>query len=300
MSACVFMRPRDWQVAAQRVRKDFGNDPNVKVGVSTNFDKLCHCLHVDEVDTGLFLEKFKRDFGKVEGMVNVPDVRRLYESLDFFAISSYPSLTPDFQTYQLENAAREFDEEMKVFGIDIQELIASGKEFIFAEYGLGGGRSQNGDKIATNKQEAAKFPFFTIFNYTSATNPWDARNAEVVSYRKHFFEQTTKFLSGQAPGAHYRVSAVYNWNLGTYDFQGITNKLAYDAKITEMVQAHNRRVTGGKKNTAGDGEAGSAQPADDAQLTDGMANNQRPGDSYSDAAPRPDAKDETAAPDAKH
>lgn len=242
MSACVFMRPLDWLAMVSTVKTQFGNSPNVKVGISTNFNKLCHCLHVDIVDTGLYLKQFTRDFAQVKGLVNVQGLRQLYNGVDFFGISSYPSMNdPNFPTYMLENAAREFDAEMSLYGINIRQLMMT-KEFIFAEYGLGGGKSQNGDERATTAAEAAKTPFFTIFNYTPANNPWAI--PAVRDYRRRYFTETIRLLSGNAPGSQYKIMGVYNWNLGTYDFQGISNTLAFDADMAQQVRAHNLALRG--------------------------------------------------------
>ncbi|KAI3632670.1 hypothetical protein MIR68_009312 [Amoeboaphelidium protococcarum] len=242
MSACLYAKPKEWLAFANKLKdEDFEGLSNVYIGANTNFNKLCHCLHVDIVETGLYLTKFKEDFGQIAANYDNEAIAALYDRLDFFGISSYPSLTPNFETRDLEAAAYQFDEESKLFGVDTKALIAKGKQFYFFEYGVGGGQSQHGNETAANATMAARYPFFTVFNHS--INPWE--NKDVNDYRKYYYEQTAKYLSGNAPGAQYKVSGVFTWNLGSYDFQGISTKNFYDEDMVQLVKKHNQAVRQG-------------------------------------------------------
>ena len=241
MSATVMYAPTEWKNEVGQLKKMFGDRDGIKVGISTNFDKLCHCLHVKEVDTGNYAANFKRDFHTVANQFNMPAIKTLFDTIDFFAISSYPSLTPDFKPAELDKAADEYSEEISLFGIDVHDLISKGKEFFYAEYGVGGGATQDGIIPAQNATVAAKNPFFTVFGKVNArNNPW--ANPSVAAYRDFFFNQTLKYLSTE-PGK-YKISGVFNWDLGTYDFNGIYDQdpLVMSPSLQKTITNHNQMV----------------------------------------------------------
>lgn len=53
---------------------------------------------------------------------NLTALSQLYNSTDFIGISSYPSLTPDFDVQQLETATEQFDFEIGQFGVNLTML----------------------------------------------------------------------------------------------------------------------------------------------------------------------------------
>lgn len=65
MSATVVRHPAAWTALVPRIKADIvaGRDdadailPNLKVGVSTNFNKLCACVLMDLVDPNTYLQK---------------------------------------------------------------------------------------------------------------------------------------------------------------------------------------------------------------------------------------------------
>lgn len=49
-------------------------------------------------------------------------IAELYNTTDFVGISSYPSLTPNFATEDLETATEQFDFEIGYFGVDLKHI----------------------------------------------------------------------------------------------------------------------------------------------------------------------------------
>jgi hypothetical protein len=133
--------------------------PNLKVGVSTNFNKLCACLLMDLVDPNLYLTLLPEAMKKVEAEFNKSAIVKLYDEVDFIGISSYAgecglvlqvgmwrqcmrcgvsvqhaacrlplpllpaALKGSFLLPDLEDAIRQFDVELAQFGPNLQELI---------------------------------------------------------------------------------------------------------------------------------------------------------------------------------
>lgn len=97
MSATVVREPQAWTKAVARVKADMvtGREdadllmPNLKVGVSTNFNKLCACVLMDLVDPNLYLTLLPEAMKKVEAEFNKSAIMTLYNAVDFIGISSY-------------------------------------------------------------------------------------------------------------------------------------------------------------------------------------------------------------------
>lgn len=62
----------------------------------------------------------------------------------------------------------------QLFGIDLVKLInAEGKEFVFNEFGIGGGASVSGDAPARTWAQVENGPFFGVYGpYTRKLDPW--------------------------------------------------------------------------------------------------------------------------------
>jgi hypothetical protein len=62
----------------------------------------------------------------------------------------------------------------QLFGIDLAKLInKDGKEFIFNEFGIGGGATVTGDQPARTVAQVEDGPFFGVYGpYTRKLDPW--------------------------------------------------------------------------------------------------------------------------------
>lgn len=62
----------------------------------------------------------------------------------------------------------------QLFGVDLAKLInVDKKEFVFNEFGIGGGASVSGDQPARTVVQAADGPFFGVYGpYTRKLDPW--------------------------------------------------------------------------------------------------------------------------------
>lgn len=77
----------------------------------------------DLVDTYQYVQQFPAAFAPLRGQFNFDAISELYNTTDFIGISSYPSLTPNFQVQQLEAATEQFDFEVGQFGVNLRELV---------------------------------------------------------------------------------------------------------------------------------------------------------------------------------
>jgi hypothetical protein len=130
---------------------------HVRVGVSTNFNKLC----------GMDMCTPK-DVAKLD----VKGVQALYDAIDFVGISAYPRWKGKMT--EMEDSTQMFDTELQMFGIDLAQLVNDdGKEFVFNEFGIGGGASVTGDAPARTVQQVEDGPFFGVYGpYTRKLDPW--------------------------------------------------------------------------------------------------------------------------------
>nr|QOL01152.1 putative extracellular protein CSOL_075 [Pseudococcomyxa simplex] len=262
MSATVFYFPASYvrllPVLRRRLSAGSASSGNIKLGVSTNFDKLCGCVLQDMVDPSQYLQQFPAAFAPLKSRFDLTSLSTLYSSVDFIGISAYPSLKPNFTTNQIESATQQFDLEIKNFGIDIKDLIFNqGKELFWNEYGVGGGSSQDGNTPATTAAQAAATPFFGVFGaYTLARDPW--KTTEVRSYNHYFYRKTLEYLDsrGTCSGCQYRVDGVFIWNDASWDIQGIypestTSEGTYrDTYLVNLFNQHNARAIGGSAGSA--------------------------------------------------
>jgi len=73
-----------------------------------------------------------------------------------------------------------------------------GKPLYWIEYGIGGGKDQNGQVKATTAAEAAQNPYFGIFgSYSRATDPWVLYDLSIPSpvrdYLRYFYNQSFQY-----------------------------------------------------------------------------------------------------------
>ena len=66
-----------------------------------------------------------------------------------------------------------FDAELRLFGVNLEQVINAGTELVFNEFGVGGGASVVGDQPARTVTQAADYPFFGVYGpYTRKLDPW--------------------------------------------------------------------------------------------------------------------------------
>jgi hypothetical protein len=77
-------------------------------------------------------QDLKNNWGRVQSVVKVNEVRRLFQMVDFIGVSAYAGL-PRYPTLSdLETSLRKVDQELGLFGMSLKGLR---KEIIYSEYG---------------------------------------------------------------------------------------------------------------------------------------------------------------------
>lgn len=77
-------------------------------------------------------QDLKKEWWKVQKGVNIPEVQKLFRSVDFIGVSAYAGL-PRYPTLSdLETSLRKVDQELGLFGMSLKGLD---KEIIYSEYG---------------------------------------------------------------------------------------------------------------------------------------------------------------------
>jgi hypothetical protein len=212
MSATVFRFPKQYTELINTLKHDITADrtdipwDNIKVGVSTNFNKLCACVLDDlpetqsVTDPGVYLQLFPAAFAPKAHEFDMEAIQHLYQSVDLIGVSSYAALPVNFTIDQLQTALWQLDEEISHFGINLKSLVnEGGKLLILSEYGTGGGAANNGTVPAATAEAVASLPFFGIFqSYNRSSDPWRMYEPEAVpvatrSFRRHFYVQTSRW-----------------------------------------------------------------------------------------------------------
>ena len=258
MSSTVFRYPQSWRRLIpdlrQRLSLSIAKPWNIHIGVNTNFNKICGCVGADIIDPAEFVAKYPALWDQKKNEFDLTGIKDLYYELDYFGISSYPSLKPGFNTSDVQNAIYQFDFELKLVHpeLSVQKLLAAGKKLHLSEYGIGGGADQNGTVLASNAEEAAKFPFFGIFGaYRKATDPWRLYDTgtpyEPRAYMHYFYDKTLEFLRNDIQ-FEYTVDAAFLWNQGSWDIQAIYPESTTwegsfaDPYVIQKINEHNSRV----------------------------------------------------------
>ena len=261
MSATVFRHPESWRALIPQIKERLlaGRDEafrqNIQVGVSTNFNKLAGCVGLDIIDPAEYVRRYPVLWDAVKDQFNLPAIQALYGEVDYFGISSYPSLAPHFPPSQVEGAMEQFDFELAFFGLTVNSLIQKGKHLHLSEYGVGGGVSQNGNVKAIDAAGAAATPFFGIFNtYSTQTDPWMlydlSKPSPVRDYERYFYDRTLDYLSHRKQ-YKYQVDAAFIWNQSSWDVQGIYPESSSadgsyrDPATVEKINTHNAAAMAG-------------------------------------------------------
>lgn len=269
MGATVFMHPDSWLEVKTLVEKrisDARSDldmSKVLVGLGLNNNKLCGCIDIGQTDGTKYLAAFAGNFEAVEGQFDLAAIQDLFLAYDFVGISAYVPMTNTTPVpCEFEGLMIRLDYEFSYYGLTLRDLSNNhGKGIQWIEFGIGGGYSQAGIQPAPNASWAAYYPFFGVANtYACDLDPFDgcdpnADNA-IRDYRRTYYSVASQYLA--QGGCSYRVSEVYNWNLQSWDPQGIypvsfasqtdeeRNPTAFQDKvIQQLINEHNINVTSG-------------------------------------------------------
>ena len=173
--------------------------------------------------------------------------------VDFYGISNYARAPVDPKPKDLEYGVKMADLELAQLGINLtQQLTQGGKKLIWAEFGLGGGRSKCGDVIATDPYDAGYGPDRGMTSSYSTPNldPWfNPSNASkptiMQEYRRRYHAAALKVLA--QGGLRYPTSGAFLWSIVSWDVQGIhpasssRNGSFADPVIIEMIKQHNKK-----------------------------------------------------------
>ncbi|KAI3660489.1 hypothetical protein MP638_004318 [Amoeboaphelidium occidentale] len=233
MSATVFYNAAEWIKVIGKFRQDYGSSLNIRFGVAMNFNKI-------SLDSLTPDDPVYEPIMKTNPQKNLENIKKLFlETIDFFGISAYASVNVQFEPSELEYAADIFNGEFqKYYQLSIEQVIGAGKRFIFAECGLGGGYDLGGVQPAPNAQWAASSPYFSVKIVNSQNNPW--ANSEVKEFRDYYTKQLLKYLAKEDSKSKYDTRDAYLWNMGSYDFQGISSDAVYDEALTTFVRNYNQ------------------------------------------------------------
>jgi hypothetical protein len=241
MGATLFYYPKEWRSLIGPVKATIGG--NTKVGVNVNWEKICGCPSNLIYSTQYYTD-LKNNWGRVQSEVDVPAVRELFKSVDWIGVSAYAGLPRFPSVADLETSLKLVDQEMKMFGMDLKGL---GKEIIYSEYGLGGGMTGDYKTPAASAFNVASSPYWGVEGgYQSALDPW--KLADNRQFMQNYYQLTTQYA--QRGGVEYPVSAIYMWNIISYDVLGVhymssSNQGSYrDNQVAGMIAGHNAAVRG--------------------------------------------------------
>jgi len=214
---------------------------NTKVGVNVNWEKICGCPSHLIYSTQYYTD-LKNNWGQVQREVDVPSVQALFKAVDWIGVSAYAGL-PRYPTVaDLETSLRLVDQEMQMFGISLKGL---GKEIIYSEYGLGGGMTGDYKTPAASAFNVASSPYWGVEGlYETKQDPW--RLADNRQFMQNYYQLTTEYA--KRGGVNYPVSAIYMWNIISYDVLGIhyfssSNQGSYrDSTVASIITNHNSAV----------------------------------------------------------
>lgn len=219
--ATVFHYANSYREIYYKLKKYFGSNLPIKVGLSLNFNFIAgHHYLRDELQ----LNK----------------VKRLLSVIDFLGLSAYNYVGVPVKPSDFNNSIDQFLKEFSDFGIEVPSRLA----LRFSEVGLGGGTvANNGQVTAQTPEEAAAAPYSGRYgNYDLAHDPWV--KLEMIQFRFDFHKALLKYLSD--PKLQRRkLMSCFLWNSNSWDPQGLyypTN--AYrDDKIVDLIRSYNTRVS---------------------------------------------------------
>lgn len=176
---------------------------------------------------------------------NLTSFNKLLSAVDFYGVSNYPRAPANVTAANMEYGVWEVDAELAQMGVNLKQLLKSGKKLVWTEFGLGGGISRCGDVPSPTPGDAGYWPDQGITTpYTKKTDPW--QNPALRDYRRRFHSAALQVLSKGA--IQYPVSHAFLWNIVSWDAQGIhpassSSEGTYaDPVITAAIKAHNSKA----------------------------------------------------------
>lgn len=247
MGATLFYHPAGWNSLIPEIKKVIGASgtphSKIKVGVNVNWEKICGCP-AELIYSVNYYSDVQNNWWKVKQQVNIPEVQKMFRNVDFIGVSAYAGLPRYPNLNDLETSLRKVDQEMKLFGMDLKGL---GKEIIYSEYGLGGGQTGDYKTPADSAYSVAAAPYWGVEGvYTPSLDPW--RSADNRAYMQQYYQLTTEYA--KRGGVAYPVSAIFLWNIISYDVLGIhyfssSNQGSYrDDTVASTITRHNSGVRG--------------------------------------------------------
>ncbi|KAF8071022.1 hypothetical protein HT031_001104 [Scenedesmus sp. PABB004] len=221
---------------------------DVMVGISLNYNKVFGWIDFDSISPEYISKNFDREWKEQAKLypMDLAGMRALYNAVDVIGVSAYPPLYLGFREDALSTPLKYHEQELSYAGINLKQLIKSGKKLVISEWGLGGG-TQDGNAIAPTVEDVAGHPFFGLwYPYGSWKDPW--RNGQYADYRRYLYSQTAKWLRGGAQ--EYALDGIYVWTAGSWDALGVHYATSgsdgswADPQIVSMVKAHNKAVNG--------------------------------------------------------
>eukprot|EP00879_Flechtneria_rotunda_P029190 GHRR01031470.1.p1 GENE.GHRR01031470.1~~GHRR01031470.1.p1 ORF type:complete len:383 (+),score=118.71 GHRR01031470.1:889-2037(+) len=222
------------------------NNGDVLVGISLNYNKVYGWIDFDRISPEYISKNFDREWKQQAKNypIDLAGMRQLYWAVDVIGVSAYPPLYPGFSYAALDTPLKYHEQELSYAGINLRQLISSGKKLVISEWGLGGG-DEDGNSIAKNLQDVAGHPFFGLwYPYDTWKDPW--KNQQYNSYRRYLYDMTSKWLKNGA-GA-YKLSGLYVWTAGSWDALGVHYATSgnggswADSQLINLVKNHNRAV----------------------------------------------------------
>lgn len=203
MNLMVWKYPMEWLRMLKAVKCLLPNNP--KTGISLNFNKMCGMNSCD--------------LANVNTTLNITGAQLLMNNIDFLGISSYPEVTPELTTSEFQGSAFILEGELRMMGIEIQEVLRMNPnmEFHFSEFGIGGAGCDS--QLAPNVASAGRCPFFGVFEqYKEKTDPW--KSLEMKTYLAKYYTRAVQWAAA-GTGPTFKVSQVYVWNVASWDAMGI-------------------------------------------------------------------------------
>lgn len=262
MGASMFQYPRAYLEAMAATRSylleglQSDQQANVKLGISTNFNKLCGCSMLDVNEPEDYFSDFNESFPVIRKVFDLQGIQELYNSVDFIGVAPAAGLRPGFAPGDLEHAIEWFERELKLFGVDLAQLLQeSNKELHWVDYGVGGGGGlgMSRSRPAKDATQAAKFPFVGMLGpYKQAADPWvlhayNTSTSPVRDYASFFYNQTVQYLWKQHE-YKYQVDAAFLRNIGSWDVQAVhvdstsVEGSYFYQSVVSVIEHHNERV----------------------------------------------------------
>jgi len=247
MGATLFYYPKGYTSMRDNIKRVIGGSGTpynkIKVGVNINWEKVCGCPS-ELIFSSNYYNDLKNNWWKVKQRVNVGDVQRLFRSVDWIGVSAYAGLPAYPSINDLEISFYKVDQELGLFGLSLKGL---GKELVMSEYGLGGGMSGDYKTPAANAAIVAASPYWGVDGpYESWKDPWNRGGNR--DFMRRYYDLTVQYA--KRGGVAYPVSAIFLWNIISYDVLGIhrdstTSQGSYrDYQVSSLLSNHNAEIRG--------------------------------------------------------